>query len=93
MKPPFSDALWPPPELVNMALPDAASLARGRSLYDAHCAWEMAALEELRTRLPRIRDEQLFHITQDGWRALTPCRGDLEAETRWHLVNYIRSLA
>ena len=89
----FQDALWPPPELVNMALPDAASLARGRSLYDAHCAWEMAALEELRTRLPRIRDEQLFHITQDGWRALTPCRGDLEAETRWHLVNYIRSLA
>ena len=89
----YQDALWPPPALVNTALPDAASLERGRSLYDAHCAWELAALEELRTRLPRIRDEQLFHITQDGWRALTPCRGEFAAETRWHLVNYIRSLA
>ncbi len=89
----YQQALWPLPTIVNSELPDADSLARGRSLYDAHCAWELDALEELRTRLPRFRDEQLFRITQEGWRALAPCGIELAAESRWHLVNYIRSLA
>ncbi len=89
----YREVLWPMPAIVNLALPDAASLERGRSLYDAHCSWQEAALEELRARLPRFRDEQLFGITEDGWRGLTPCAADLEDVERWHLVNYIRTLA
>jgi len=62
-------------------------------LYDAHCAWGADALEELRPRLPRFRDEDLFRITREGWRALTPCDAGLDDTARWHLVNYIRTLA
>ena len=89
----YREALWPPPAIVNLALPDADSLERGRSLYADHCAWETADLEELRARLPRFRDEQMFGITREGWRGLTPCAADLETIDRWHLVNYIRTLA
>ena len=89
----YREALWPSPEIVNPALADAASLARGRSLYDAHCAWGAAALEELLSRLARLRDGELYRITQDGWRALAPCDAELAEGARWHLVNYIRSLA
>lgn len=89
----WRETLWPPPTRVNSVLPDAASLARGQLLYDAHCAWGADALEELRPRLPRFRDEELFRITREGWRALTPCDAGLDDTARWHLVNYIRTLA
>ncbi len=88
----WRETLWPPPSIINSELADAASLARGGSLYDAHCAWELVALEEIITRLPRLRDEQLFTMTQEGWRALPPCTGDISVSERWHLVNHIRSM-
>ena len=44
-------------------------------------------------RLPRIRDEELFFTTRDGWRDLPPCSGDLTDEERWHVVNFFRTLA
>lgn len=88
----WRETLWPLPTIVNPELADAASLARGRSLYDERCVWEGAALEEIVTRLPRLRDEQLFTMTQEGWRALPPCTGNISESGRWHLVNYIRSL-
>ncbi|MCY3720530.1 MAG: copper resistance protein CopC [Anaerolineaceae bacterium] len=88
----WRDTLWPLPAIVNPELADAASLSRGRSLYDEHCAWEGAALEEIVTRLPRLRDEQLFTMTQEGWRSLPPCAGNISESGRWHLVNHIRSL-
>ena len=88
----WRETLWPLPTIVNPELADAASLARGRSLYDEHCAWEGAGLEEIVTRLPRLRDEQLFTMTQEGWRALPPCTGSISESGRWHLVNHIRSL-
>lgn len=88
----WRETLWPLPTIVNPELADAASLARGRSLYDEHCVWEGAALEEVVTRLPRLRDEQLFTMTQEGWRALPHCTGDFSGNERWHLVNHIRSL-
>ena len=88
----WRETLWPPPTIVNPELADADSLARGRSLYDERCAWQGAALEEIVARLPRLRDEQLFNMTREGWRALPPCAGDIAESGRWHLVNHIRSL-
>ena len=92
----FEASLNPTPQAVNTVLPDAASLARGQALYEAQCApgWgEHPDFNTLQTRLPRLRDEDLFALTRDGWLRLPPCAGDLSADARWHIVNYLRTLA
>lgn len=87
-------ALFPPPQIVNPQLPDADSLARGRAAYRESCAWDAvpAGLRDLTQRLPRLRDEELFAYTRDGWRSLPPCGTDLAETTRWDIVNYLRTL-
>jgi len=92
----FEASLNPTPQVINTVLPDAASLARGRALYETACApgWaDSADLVTLQTRLPRLRDEDLFALTRDGWLRLPPCAGDLNTDERWHIVNYLRTLA
>lgn len=86
----------PPPKIVNAALPDADSLARGQTLYVQFClGWDdNASLDELRLRLPRTRDEELFQIIAEGWRGLPPCAvsdDTISDAQRWNLVNYIRT--
>jgi copper transport protein len=91
----FEASLNPTPQVVNDVLPDADSLARGRALYQAACApgWDgHTDLSTLRARLPGLRDEDLFALTRDGWLRLPPCDGDLSADERWHIVNYLRTL-
>ncbi|MCY3575609.1 MAG: CopD family protein [Chloroflexi bacterium] len=90
----YERTLNPPPAVVNNVLPDADSLARGRSLYDAHCAaWQDQPqdLERLLKRLPNARDEFLYAAAQDGWRDLPACADELTASQRWHIVNFLRS--
>ncbi|MGQ9888855.1 MAG: CopD family protein [Aggregatilineales bacterium] len=92
----FEASLNPTPQVINTVLPDAASLARGQALYETACApgWANSPdLLTLQTRLPRLRDEDLFALTRDGWLRLPPCAGDLSANERWHIVNYLRTLA
>lgn len=84
--------LNPTPEIVNDVLPDGDSLARGAALFAENCAgWEGAPLDELRQRLPRTRDAELFAFTRDGWRGLPAC-ADVDAADRWDLVNYVRTI-
>ncbi|MCB9450090.1 MAG: CopD family protein [Anaerolineaceae bacterium] len=88
--------LNPPPQVINMVLPDAASLARGEALYTADCAtWEadVNAFKTLHDRLDRIRDDELFLAVRDGWRNLPPCGSDLTDDERWDVVNYLRTRA
>lgn len=85
--------LNPPPAVVNTVLPSAESLARGAALFGEWCAgWDGDAIEELRQRLPRTRDEELFAFTRDGWRRLPACGGELTDAQRWDMVNYVRTL-
>jgi hypothetical protein len=84
----------PPPQIVNVVLPDNDSLMRGQALLESQCTgWEAAAeWDELIRRLPRLRDEDLFAYVRDGWRTLPPCSPDLTEAERWDVVNYVRSL-
>jgi hypothetical protein len=87
----------PPPQIVNPTLPDEASLERGRVLYTEHCAaWSAADVGRdfalLLERIPRIRDEELFAITREGWQRLSPCTEPLSDAERWDIVNYMRVL-
>lgn len=86
-------AMYPPPQVVNAALPDGASLARGQALFAADCAaWSSNNdLGELVRRLPRLRDEELYAaVTDAGWWSLPPC--GVGAKDAWDVVNYLRSL-
>jgi hypothetical protein len=84
----------PPPQIVNLVLPDGNSLARGEALLEEECrGWQAASdWNELIRRLPRLRDEELYAYTQEGWRALPACSADLTEVERWDVVNYVRSL-
>ncbi len=84
--------LNPAPQIVNPTLPNAESLARGAALLDTSCGWvqDSAGWEELVTRLPRTRDEELFTFTRDGFRGLPACSALTDAQ-RWDLVNALRS--
>lgn len=89
----YESMIQPPPQVVNPVLPDSASLAQGRTVFDRSCAgWAGAALAALVERLPRTRDEELFLAVGVGWRDLPPCADSLTDEQRWHLVNFIRTL-
>lgn len=87
----YQEATNPPPQIVNTILPDAESLRQGEQLYTAHCSGWDEGISELRERLPRTDDEELFGFTRTGWRTLPPCAGDLTETQLWHLVNYIRT--
>jgi putative copper export protein/methionine-rich copper-binding protein CopC len=84
----------PPPQVVNAVLPDGASLERGQTLLSEQCAgWQQGVdWEELIRRLSRLRDEELFSYTRNGWRSLPPCGEALTESQRWDVVNYIRSM-
>lgn len=90
----YEATINPPPKLVNPIVPDADSLAQGESLFAASCAWRSQRREMnlLRERLPRLRDEEIFALTQEGWQGLPPCDSSLRDEQRWHIVNYLRTL-
>lgn len=83
----------PPPQIVNIVLPDSESLIRGERLLEENCTgWQMAAdWDELIRRLPRLRDEELFAYTLEGWRTLPPCGGELTETERWDVVNFVRA--
>ncbi|MCA9902830.1 MAG: hypothetical protein KC547_03150, partial [Anaerolineae bacterium] len=85
--------LYPLPTLVNPVLPDADSLARGAVLAEMACGWssDNRDLGELGERLVRLRDEELYAFTREGWRSLPPCETISETQ-RWDIVNYLRTL-
>lgn len=84
----------PPPQIVNTVLPDMGSIASGGALIQSNCPmWsEDEALNSLTGRLNSLRDEDLFAITQEGWRDLPACDNSLSTTQRWHIVNYLRTL-
>jgi hypothetical protein len=86
--------LFPPPQVVNSVLPDAASLARGQTAYVEACGWDAQpdVVHDLVERLSRLRDEELFAYTREGWRSLPACATDRSETTRWDIVNYLRTL-
>lgn len=91
----YEDNLNPPPQIINSVLPTQASLERGQMLYEQHCiGWQANARDfaALRSALPRLRDEDLFGATLDGWRGLPPCEGELSLFQRWDVVNFLRTL-
>jgi len=84
-----------PPTLVNPILPDQDSLLRGQILYNEHCiAWQAVTdFRALAGNAERLKDEELFAATRDGWRRVPPCQGNLSDTQRWDIVNYFRRLA
>jgi hypothetical protein len=87
----YQAVLAPPPQMVNPTLPTQESLESGQRAFAESCAgWEGVALDELRQRLPRTRDEELFAFVGEGWRALPACTA-LDALTQWDVVNYVRT--
>lgn len=84
----------PPPQIVNPILPDEESLQNGEALFNDSCTlWrpDSPDVNALKDRLLSVRDEQLFAMVRDGWRALPPCAETLTDEQRWHIVNYLRT--
>jgi hypothetical protein len=83
----------PQPLVVNVVLPDEASLARGQALYEAACAEWVGSNDQrqLIARLPRLRDEDLYTALAEGWWSLPPCEGDGSPNQWWDVVNYLRS--
>ncbi|MGB7340771.1 MAG: CopD family protein [Phototrophicaceae bacterium] len=84
----------PPPMIINTITPDMGSIAIGGTLLQIDCpTWsDEDALLVLSARLDRLRDEDLFAITQEGWRDLPACDALLSTTQRWHIVNYLRTL-
>ena len=92
----YERTLNPPPALVNSVLPDAKSLAAGERMFHEHCAgWtgDSRDFESLRRRLDSSRDDFLYAALSKGWRSLPACAEDLLPAERWHVVNYLRTLA
>ena len=90
----YEETLSPPPSIQNTVLPDADSLNRGRTLYEAHCAiWQEDGdtFRALRDRLHLTRDDALYDAVAKGWRTLPACGEALTIEERWHIVNYFRT--
>jgi copper transport protein len=87
-------ALFPSPQVVNTVLPDAESLARGREAFERACGWGASPdmLRELVERLPRLRDDELYRYTREGWRTLPICDASLDDAARWDIVNTLRTL-
>jgi hypothetical protein len=88
----YQATLNPPPAMVNPILPDAASLARGQALYNSACtAWQQENLRPFIERLPRLRDENLFTMVDEGWQGFPACAAPLSDEQRWDVVNFLRT--
>lgn len=88
----YEATLNPPPKIINLILPDAASLARGQALYNNACPdWQGRNLKPFIERLPRTRDEELFAAVQNGWQGIQGCGSSLSPEQRWDVVNYLRT--
>jgi putative copper export protein/methionine-rich copper-binding protein CopC len=88
----YEAAVNPPPQIINTRVPDQDSLARGGVLLAEACGgWaEQAEFTELVSRLGRTRDEELYAITEDGWRTLSACAPGLDSDQRWDIVNAVR---
>lgn len=84
----------PPPRLVNAVLPDQASVARGVSLYNAHCiGWQTVTdFQALMNGMASTRDELLYDAVVKGWRKVPACDAEFTEEQRWDVVNYARTL-
>jgi copper transport protein len=92
----YEQTLYPPPKVVNTVLPDADSLRRGQILYKEHCAaWPTIEddFAAFKSSIHVLRDDGLFITTANGWRNLPACTGELTAEQRWDIVNYLRTLS
>ncbi len=90
----YERTLNPPPERVNLVLPDADSLARGAVLYEEHCLlWQgqSADFRALRRQLSSVGDDFLFAVVTSGWRDLQRCSGELREGQIWDIVNYFRT--
>ena len=90
----YERTLRPPPEQINIVLPDAESLARGEALYRERClAWQgqSADFRALRNRLSAASDDFLYGVVVAGWRDLPRCEGELSEAQRWDIVNYFRT--
>lgn len=90
----YERTLNPPPERVNLVLPDAESLARGAALYEEHCLlWQgqSADFRALRRQLSSVGDDFLFAVVTGGWRDLPRCSGELSERQSWDIVNYFRT--
>ncbi len=87
----YNAAFNAPPRVVNPALPDQPSLMRGREVLSA-CGWaqEQAGWADLRARLPRTRDQELYDFIGTGYRGMPACPRLSEAE-RWDAVNALRA--
>jgi putative copper export protein/methionine-rich copper-binding protein CopC len=88
----FARTVQPPPEIVNPALPDADSLARGAEAFEARCAAWVGARDftELTRWLDRLGDQALYAALGEGWRALPACAPADEA-LHWDMVNHLRA--
>jgi copper transport protein len=81
----------PLPSIINTVVPDAGSVAIGATLLRETCAWEgLEDYGDLLGRIDTMRDEDLYRMSENGWRGLPAC--DLTNTERWHLVNTLRSL-
>jgi putative copper export protein/methionine-rich copper-binding protein CopC len=89
----FQQALRPPPARLNPVPPDAASLARGEALYQAHCLiWQTARdFQPLLRSLDTLRDEDLYALPAAGWRSVPPCTRPLTEAQTWDVVNFLRT--
>ncbi len=89
----YEATLNPPPQVINVVIPDEASLERGKLLYQSSCPnWESSNRNQFLERLPRTRDDQLFMAAEQGWQGLPACDNALTDLQRWDIVNFIRTL-
>jgi copper transport protein len=90
----YEAAINPTPNILNPTLPNQASLERGQTAFATACSgWEgSAALNALRERLPRLRDDELYNLVQNGGSNLRACDKALTDSQRWDVVNYVRTL-
>lgn len=89
----YDAVLNPPPTQVNDVLPDAASLVRGRALYERACVeWILhpTPLMQFSRNFDTLRDEQLLEATE-GRAGMPACDPALTLAERWDIVNYLRS--
>ena len=84
----------PAPERINTILPDAQSIAVGELLYTQNCLQMQTSpdFRDMVQQLDFLRDEDLFRITERGFRDMPPCTEEVMDTERWQIVNYLRTL-
>ncbi len=89
----YQAAINPPPQVINPVIPTSDALTSGTAALAA-CGWTLDlandAFRELIERLPRIRDEELYALIEDGWRGQPACV-PANLEVHWQMVNTLRS--